>query len=143
MYVGRMFFLAIMIITAMLLLLMFLMVIFYYAAMSIYQNEQTKAKARMLEMQESRYLRLQDYIEQKRTLRHDFRQSIHVMNTLAAEEDYDTLKKYLAEYEAQMPVGLIDYCRINSVNALLNYYGQWAEQNGIKLSWKIQLPDNA
>ena len=65
------------------------------------------------------------------------------MNTLAAEEDYDTLKKYLAEYEAQMPVGLTDYCRINSVNALLNYYGQWAEQNGIKLSWKIQLPDDA
>lgn len=143
MYVGRMFFLAIMIITAMLLLLMFLMVIFYYAAMSIYQNEQTKAKARMLEMQESRYLRLQDYIEKTRKLRHDFRQSIHVMNTLAAEEDYDTLKKYLAEYEAQMPVGLTDYCRINSVNALLNYYGQWAEQNGIKLSWKIQLPDDA
>lgn len=42
-----------------------------------------------------------------------------------------------------MPVGLTDYCRINSVNALLNYYGQWAEQNGIKLSWKIQLPDDA
>ena len=143
MYVGRMFYLAILLITALLLLLMFLTVIFYYAAMSIYHSEQTKAKARMLEMQESRYLRLQDYIEKTRKLRHDFRQSIHVMNTLAAEEDYDTLKKYLAEYEAQMPVGLTDYCRINSVNALLNYYGQWAEQNGIKLSWKIQLPDDA
>ena len=54
MYVGRMFYLAILLITALLLLLMFLTVIFYYAAMSIYQNEQTKAKARMLEMQESR-----------------------------------------------------------------------------------------
>lgn len=106
MYVGRMFFLAIMIITAMLLLLMFLMVIFYYAAMSIYQNEQTKAKARMLEMQESRYLRLQDYIEKTRKLRHDFRQSIHVMNTLAAEEDYDTLKNILPSMKHRCRWGL-------------------------------------
>lgn len=142
MYVGRMFYLAILLITALLLLLMFLTVIFYYAAMSIYHSEQTKAKARMLEMQESRYLQLRDYIEQTRKLRHDFRQSIHVMNTLAAEGEYEALAKYLSEYEAQMPAGLTDYCRINAVNALLNYYSQWAEQNGISVSWKVRLPDD-
>ena len=141
-YVGRIFSVYIFILTSFFILSIFLCIIFYFVAMGIYRSERLKEKNRILEMQESRYNQLQDYIERTRKMRHDFRQSVHVMGTLAAAGDYRELTEYIDQYESSVPLSdITDYCRINAVNALLNYYEQAARQYNIRIKWRIDLPD--
>ena len=141
-YVGRVFAVYSFIISSFFILTIFLVVIFYFVAMGIYNTERLKEKNRILEMQESRYNQLQEYIERTKKLRHDFRQSVHVMGLLAAAGDYAELKDYIDQYEKSMPLSdITDYCRINAVNALLNYYEQIARQYNIDVKFRIALPD--
>ena len=141
-YVARMFSVYVMILVSFFVLTLFLAIVFYFVAMGIYRSERLKEKNRILEMQESRYNQLQEYIERTKKLRHDFRQSVHVMGMLAAAGDFAELKDYIDQYEKSMPLSdITDYCRINAVNALLNYYEQIARQYNMDVKFRIALPD--
>lgn len=116
-------------------------VLFYFIANGILTGVKNAERVKFLEMQEKQYVSLCHYMEETAKMRHDFRQTIHTLQVLAWEKEYDTLQKYLNEYSSSFPVNeVVDYCKNMAVNALLNFYAQDAESKKIRLKWSINLP---
>ncbi|EET59662.1 hypothetical protein BRYFOR_08278 [Marvinbryantia formatexigens DSM 14469] len=126
----------------MMLLMFFIYILFYRISIAFLENANNRERIRFFEMQQSQYLSQKYYMEQTEKLRHDFRQSMRTMEGLASSENWSALKKYLSDYVQTEPSNEVTvWCRNLAVNALLNYYAQYAHQNQIKLNWKISLPE--
>ncbi len=142
-YAGRAFKMFLAVETVMLLLFIFLHVVFYRIADVVLKHAELSERSRLLEMQAWQYNRLQNYMRQTRLLRHDFRQSVHILSALAEEGDLPGLKAHLREYEQRWvnrdtPV---NYCANAALNALFNYYKEMADAQGIKTEWQLSIPE--
>jgi len=82
-YAGRSFSIFFALETVVLLLFLLLHVIFYHMADVVLKHAELTERSRFLEMQASQYQTLQNYMQQTRKLRHDFRQSVHILSALA------------------------------------------------------------
>lgn len=142
-YVGRVFKMYLMCQITLFLLYIFLSVTFYFIAMGILEKSQLIQRQRFLEMQESQYIALKKHIDEIRKLRHDMRQSIHTIHTLAEKGETEAIKTYLTNYESEIPLfNYRKYCDNNAVDALLNYYSQKEYDSEIDMNWQINLPDD-
>lgn len=121
-------------------LLVVIYVIFYMVAMELLHNAQNEERIRLFEMQESQYYAQQRYITETARQRHDFRQQLVSMVSMAQNRNYAALTEYLSGYLATMPEVVTTYCSNVPINALLNYYAAFMEQEGIQCNWKIDLP---
>ena len=141
-YVNKVFTAYITLISGMLLLLLFLTVIFYYIVISMLDMIQAENRSHIFEMQESRYIKQQRYIEESAKLRHDFKHTIRTLGELSNAGEYDALKEYLNRYIDEMPQNEAkDYCKSYPVNAVLNYYTEQAKNAGADLIMRIELPE--
>ena len=123
--------------------LLLLTVIFYYIVSGILREMETIEKNRMLEMQQSQYIKQQNYMQATAAERHNFRQTIRTLESLAKAKDYEALEKYLKQYVGTMPKNdVTGFCRNHAVNALLNYYAENAKSEQIALHWVIDIPDS-
>lgn len=91
-------------------------------------------------MEAKRYEELRRYMEETRVLRHDFRHHILVMNQLAGSGKIDELLSYLADFGAGAEGNYTSYCANAAVDALASYYTGLAENDGINIDWKLNLP---
>ncbi len=124
-------------------MMILLLVMFYFIVKFILSYVSTEQRNRILEMQERQYITQRRYIEESARVRHDFKQTIAALKSLSDAKDYDAIGSYLDKYVQSVPIREIkDYCQNNAVNALLNYYMQQAEQEGIKTSLRIDIPEN-
>lgn len=120
-----------------------LAIIFYFIVEGLLSSARNEARTRFLEAQESSYLRQQHYIEETARARHDFKQTVRTLASLAADNDIDAIRDYLVRYAETLPENDVQhYCKNNAVNALLNHYAQAAEENDIHISWEINLPED-
>lgn len=141
MKVGRVFSMYLVIEISFLALYLFLSVIFYFIAMGILTHMKVAERQRFFEMQENQYNLLKKHMNDIRKIKHDSRQSIHVVSNLAKRKDFESIEKYLEEYEKSLPsIDYIKYCDNNAVDALLNYYAQKEYEAGINMNWQIDLP---
>lgn len=125
-----------------LLLMILIYVIFYFIAIGMLENAKMEERTRILEMQESQYIAQKKYMESTMKARHDFKHTIRTLKSLSLAKDYETIDSYLDEYMNSMPANdMIQYCKNNAVNAVLNFYMQSARQQDIRLNWKINLPE--
>lgn len=141
-FVGRIFpsFLALEIVALVLFLL--LHVIFYHIANIMLKHTELIQRSRILEMQAEQYQTLQNHMNQTRLMRHDFRQSVHILASMAEKDDFSGLKSYLREYEQRMDAeASVNYCSNAALNALFNYYKTMADSQGIKTLWQISIPE--
>ena len=124
------------------LVLITIYVLFYRGAMSIIELGRLEKHSQLLEMQAHQFGELQEYIRQTSRLRHDFRQSVHLLSVLAEKGDIDNIRAHLSQYEQRIAERLnISYCANASLNALFTYYHELSEASRIKTDWKIELPD--
>ena len=140
-YTNRVF-LAFWILQGMFLLLLLLLAgIFYNIVKWMTKAAKDREKARILEMLESSYIRQRDYIDKTARARHDLKQTVRILNGMAAENDLEGIKAYLGKYTETLPENdMLQYCSDAPVNALLNHYAQTASQNGIDLKLQVSLP---
>ena len=119
-----------------------LCMIYYQIVMGVLTAYRNRERMRMLEMQESQFESQQEYMESFSRARHDFRQSILTMKNLYHEGNYDRLGAYIDEYYDALPVNETRrYCANSALNALLNFYAGRAEENAIRASFRIDLPE--
>ncbi len=141
-YVGRAYSMFIALESVVLLLFIFLHVIFYYISDGILKNAELTERSRLLEMQAEQYHRLQNYMRQTRLLRHDFRQSVHILSALADDGDLAGLRAHLREYDERWNADTpVNYCANSALNALFNYYKGMADAQGVKTDWRLSIPD--
>ncbi len=141
-YVGRVFSMFLALEAVLLLLFLLLHIIFYHMADTILKYTELTEHSRFLEMQAGHYQTLQNYMQQTRRLRHDFRQSVHILSTLADNGDLPGLKTHLQEYEQQWNTDIpVSYCSNAALNALFNYYKGMADAQGIKTDLQLSIPE--
>ena len=141
-YVNRVRQVALFISCILLLLWMITHIIFYFIVTGILSAAESVEKKRLLEMEKSQFLAQQRYIQATAREGHDFRQSIRTLTELYKSGDYSSIGNYLLEYEQSMPKSeMQSYCKINALNALLNFYAQSAVQDGIDLRIDVQIPE--
>ena len=138
-------FLAYIVVTSVMFLMMsILTVIFYFTVSGMLRENEIEERNRMLEMQESQYIKQKNYMEMSSAARHDFRQTIRTLENLAREDNLEEIKEYLKEYVDTLPVNdVLSYTPNHAVNALLNYYHEVAEPLGIHQDWQVELPKDS
>ncbi len=141
-YVGRMFPMFLSLESVMLILFLLLHVIFYHIAYVVLKHAELIQRSHLLEMQAEQYQTLQNHMRQTRRLRHDFRQSVHILAALAEEGDLPGLRAHLRQYEQRLDAETtVNFCSNAALNALFNYYKSMADAQGIKTLWQISLPE--
>lgn len=94
----------------------------------------------MLQLETKRYDDFSRYMEQDRVQRHDFRQHLRVISTLAQAGDREGLIAYLDQMEALIPQAPAHYCENNAVDALAAHYTEMAADLGVEIRWTLELP---
>ncbi|MCM1382224.1 MAG: GHKL domain-containing protein [Muribaculaceae bacterium] len=117
-------------------------VLFYRGAIIMIERARLEKRAFLTEMQARQFRELQEYVKQTGRLRHDFRQSVHLLAGLAEKGDIESIRAYLSEYEQRFSESSsANYCANAALNALFAYYHGIAENEEIKTDWHIELPD--
>ena len=123
--------------------LLLLTVIFYFIVSGILRELETIEKNRILEMQQSQYIKQQNYMQATAAERHNFRQTIRTLESLAEAKDYAAIEDYLRKYVNTMPKNdVTGFCKNHAVNALLNYYAESAKAEQVSLHFVIDIPDS-
>lgn len=139
---GKIFEVYLMMESVLVVLFFLLQILFQRIARVSMEKYEVEKKAQLLQTQAYQYLALKNYMEQTDRLRHDFRQTIRTVGQLAREDKYHELKDYLLEYDQALNIKAAPhyFCSHGALNALLGYYADLCENQGIKISWKIALP---
>lgn len=109
------------------------------------ENATLKENARMtqqqLVLQGEQYKMLTENITNDKVTQHDFRHHLSVIKAYSDSGDNKALQKYLADYESSLPddSGGV-YCENHAVNAVVRYYICKANELGIDVSVKINIP---
>lgn len=123
-------------------LIIILTVIFYNIVFEILNAVKYEEKYHILQMKEAQYLSQQNYIETTARVRHDFKHTICLLDSLANSGDIKSIRDYLSNYISNMPENEIRfYCKNNSLNALLNHYMRQCKTEKIQFNCKVSIPD--
>lgn len=105
------------------------------------ENMELRAQNDRLTIENLQYENLKERMNETKRARHDLRQHMTVLHTLSENKEYDKLNKYLQDY---LKAGSIEhplyYCEHFSLNALLVYYAQIAENKQIRFDVHVRLP---
>lgn len=103
--------------------------------------EDNKQIHRQLEMQRNHYVKLNAKIQETRTIRHDLRQHMRILNTLVDEENIMGLKEYFQSYNATVSFDApLTYCQNYAIDAILQYYNELCKQNHIEYTVSFLFP---
>lgn len=94
----------------------------------------------LLRMESKRFASLYRYLDETRTLRHDFRQHVRVLTGLARSGKTEELTEYLSSLE-DSPTALVRYCLNPTVDALAAHYAMQAEAQATQVDWTLELPE--
>lgn len=141
-YAGRMYSLFLLFECGALSVLILIYLLFYRGARLITEHARLKEHTQLLEMQMHQYRTLQDYMQQTKRMRHDFRHHLRLLSTLAGKGDLEGIQTHLAEYEIKLTENTpVNYCQNSSLNALFAYYNEMSVQECIRTDFHISLPE--
>lgn len=120
------------------------MVVYMMVAKLIHQTEQNmvlQMQNNQLKIQNVQYDSLKDRMEETRRARHDLRQHMTVIASLAEKKQYGKLLEYVENYRSLYSGNSqLVYCSHFALNALISYYAQLAEEKKIRYEAKIAIP---
>lgn len=137
---GRLRKLYILISFALLFLLLLFYLLFYLMASSLNRNDRLRKENQLLSMQQARYASLHNAIEQTRQARHDMRHHFHILQSLAAQEKWESLSAYLDEAQGSIPDMDLGLCQNTAVDSVAGYFMALYREHGIPLCFEIDLP---
>ena len=114
--------------------------IFYKITVRLTESAKLQQENNLLSMEGKRYNELKNYMNETRTLRHDFRQHIAVLSELARAGNINEILEYTDQLNEKSRAKYILYCANSAVDAVASYYDNIAKANGIKIEWRLELP---
>jgi hypothetical protein len=110
----------------------------------IISRRQMETEIRMLTIesreQEKRTVLMMENSRATRRLRHDIRQHLIVIRSMAEENADNRLIDYINTLIASIPSAVQTFCENPSVNAIVSYYAGVCEQDGIDFNAVLDLP---
>ena len=125
-----------------LIFIILLYILFYNLTYNYVENQRILEEQKILEVQAKQYSQLSEHVQETRQLRHDFRHQIAIISELLNQKDYDSLNKYLAQYEASISSPAKIYCRQPAVNALLSHYDYLCKKDHIEANFAVDFPES-
>ncbi len=113
--------------------------VFWWTADKLTEGAKLQNENMLLMMEGKRYHELRAYMDDTRTIRHDFRQHILVITQLAGSGRNDELMKYLEQF-TETSSGYTGYCANAYVDAIASYYKSFAEGQKTEIDWHLNLP---
>lgn len=121
-------------------LLLLSYLLFYLMASSLNRNARLRLENQFLSMQQARYDSLFTTTRQIRQARHDIRHHFHVLQGFAAQGNMEGILDYLAQVQGNIPTGDLGLCENAVVDSVAGYYAPLCKENGIPLSFSLDLP---
>ncbi len=139
-YQGRMMQGYIVISLSLLVLLLILYAMFYFTATSLNKKSQLQQVNQFLSMQQARYDSLRASIAEARDARHDMRHHLNALQSLAAQNQWESLKKYLSDVRESIPSAGLELCDNPAVDSVASHYSLLCRKQGIPFSFELDLP---
>ncbi len=138
---GRVQIISLVIFAVILLFVLVLYHLLWSATASVTASARLEQENQLLRAESQRYHELNEYMNQTRTLRHDFRQHLRVITELSRRRQYDQLEEYLGQFEADVGEERTRYCANPAVDAIVAHYAHRAETAGARLEASVSLPE--
>ena len=122
------------------LLLLMIYQLLWWFARRLREDANLTQENNLLRMESKRFASLYRYLDESRTLRHDFRQHVRVLKALAGAGKTEELAEYLATLDDSSAV-LVRYCQNPTVDALASHYTAEAETQNARIDWTLELPE--
>ncbi len=138
--VGRLRPAALIFLWLILMMILLLYHVFWWTALKLTEGAKLQQENTLLTMEGKRYEELRSYMDETRTLRHDFRQHILVITQLSGAGKFIELQNYLQQFSEGTETNYTGYCDNIAVDAVASYYTAFAESQSTKIEWKMTLP---
>ena len=109
-------------------------------ATRITENARLKSENMLLRMEQKRYYELRTYVGDTRTMRHDYRQHVHVLQSLANDGKIDEIREYLKNFSDESAQNMTFFTGNDTLDAILSHYDHKAKEQQTSVTWKIALP---
>lgn len=139
--INRIMIIAVLAVSISLLGIFLLLYEMYRVAMEYTRNTRLDRENQLLAVESRRYMELRAYMEQTRSLRHDFRQHLHVICGLAETGRLEELKDYLRQYEGELSAPRSTICANAALDAIAGHYELLSRRAHIPVKWQIALPE--
>ncbi|WP_102401382.1 sensor histidine kinase [Haloimpatiens massiliensis] len=139
MYIGRALELYIISVSAFVVIVIIIYAMFYRIAYSIVENQKIAERTIYLEMEAEQYRKLQEYVQDTSRLRHDFRHHLTVLSEMIECQEYEEAQKFLRAYHLEVSKTTKQYCASAAINAVLNHYDFFCQEEGISIYFGIRL----
>ena len=135
---ARIIFLALLPLVPLVVLLIYYLL--WWIASKSSESARLQQENTLLAMEGKRYEELRTYMNETRTLRHDFRQHILVITKMALAGKISELQNYLQQFSEPAEKSYTGYCENIAVDAVASYYTSYAERQGTRIKWRLNLP---
>lgn len=112
----------------------------YWTTARLTESARQRQENTFLQMEAKRYDELRRYMDRTKELRHDFRQHILVISTLAEGGQLGELREYISGLTDKTAQGYVNYCANLAADALASHYDYIAGTLGAKIDWRLELP---
>ncbi|MDO4289414.1 MAG: GHKL domain-containing protein [Eubacterium sp.] len=117
--------------------------VFSEMSKNIALEEQVRLMDLQIEMRQLQYKKLQEHWEEIRRIRHDMRHHFRVVQDLAGDKRFGEIETYMAGLMEDIAFKPNVYlCENTAVNALAGYYKKKAEDAGIAVDFKFDVPED-
>lgn len=104
------------------------------------ENAALRSSSQQLALQTLQFENLQDRMAETRKANHDLRHHITVMQGYLESGDYAGLGQYFRTLKTLTPSGNLHFCPHNTLNMLLAYFAQMAQENDIRYTFRVNVP---
>lgn len=108
---------------------------------SLQTQKRLEQENHLLEIQSLQYKDLKNRITESRIARHDIRHHITVLDNFVANEQYDQLHKYLANYKKSLDIDSpLVFCENETANLIIGFFAAQAKRLQVTFNANVQLP---
>ena len=109
-------------------------------AVNLTENSDLRESNELMAMEQKRYEELRSYMDETRTLRHDFRQHLLVIDDYAKNGENEKLSEYISQFTKALSEHRSVIAANPALDAVAAHYDSLAKTKGCYIKWLIELP---
>ncbi|MBQ6623319.1 MAG: GHKL domain-containing protein [Mogibacterium sp.] len=109
-------------------------------AVNLTENSNLRESNELMFMEQKRYEELRSYMDETRTLRHDFRQHLLVIDDYAKNGENEKLSEYISQFTKTLTDHRSVIAANPALDAVASHYDSLANSKECYVKWLIELP---
>lgn len=109
-------------------------------AVNLTENSNLRESNELMLLEQKRYEELRSYMDETRTLRHDFRQHLLVINDYVKSGENEKLSEYISQFTKTLSEHRSVVAANPALDAVASHYDSLAKSKDCYIKWLIELP---